>query len=176
MSEMIDLYEKAKREGVRNLTLLQKQQLYVFRHSLTTVYFIAAPDVAMIKIGKTVDLKKRMATLRTMSPAPLELACTIEYDAGLEARIHQYLKKYRSHGEWFHATKEVVDFMRGYCDEGIHWVVARVGDCPGCWIDHQGTMTEGMRDAKRYGSRYADPDYCPNTQNVSGIDFSGVSG
>lgn len=171
LSEMILLQDKVKKGEITELTLLQKKQLYVLQYSLTTVYFIAAADVAMIKIGKTTDLKKRFSTLKTMSPVPLELACRIEYDDGLERRIHEYLAEYRSHGEWFHATKEVVDFMKGYCDNGIRWVIDRVGDCPGRWINLQGTLPEDMKEEKLYGI-HPDPDWLPNTQNKSGIDFT----
>jgi hypothetical protein len=66
--------------------------------------------------------------------------------------------------------------MKGYRDHGIRWVVEKVGDCSGNWIDHNGRMTEDMRSERRYGSRMSDPDYSPNTQNKSGIDFSGASG
>lgn len=176
LREMVHLNDRVRRGEVKKLSLLQKKQLYVLQYSLVTVYFIAAPDVAMIKIGKTIDLKKRFATLKTMSPVPLQIACHIDYDESLEYRIHQHLKAHRSHGEWFHATKDVVDFMRGYCDGGVQWVVDRVGDCAGSWINHSGSMPEGMRGEKEFDWPWFDPDYHPNTQNESGIDFSRVSG
>jgi hypothetical protein len=174
--DVVERLEKYKRGEIKQLTLEQKKAIYLAECSLTTVYFVAAVDAAMIKIGKTVDLTKRLNTLRSMSPVPLELACSIDYDAGLERRIHQHLSDHRSHGEWFNATKEVVDFMRGYCDHGIRWVVEAVGDCPGNWIDNNGKMMgEEMRFERQFGGG-PDPDYSPNTQNKSGIDFGGVYG
>lgn len=171
--DIIELHDKVKRGEVADLSLMDKKRLYVAQYALVTTYFIAAPDVAMIKIGKTVNLAKRLAAIQSHCPVQLQVACEIDYDDGLEGRIHKHLKEYRSHGEWFHAEKEVVDFMRGYRDNGIRWVVDKVGDSAGLWMNNRGKMPEDMRDDIDRLGRGSDPDLRPNTQNVSGIDFSG---
>lgn len=153
--------EKRKKGEHVKLTLEEKKRLYVVAYSLTTVYFIAAADAGMIKIGKTTDLNKRLATLRTMSPVPLEVACTISYDDRLEWRLHTHFSKYRSHGEWFYAEKEIVDFMRGYKDKGIQFVVDTVGDSGSFWMNSRDGATEGMRAYLTRCGKHLDPDYKP---------------
>lgn len=136
---------QAYREGMVELTLQQKQRLYVLSNCLMTVYFIAAVDAGKVKIGKTTNIQKRMASLTTMSPVELTLLHTVQYDARLEKRIHVHLKKYRAHGEWFHADKPVLDFIRNVKNEGITWLVKRVGDAPDHWMNHRGEMPDEMR-------------------------------
>jgi len=167
--EIIELNDRISRGEKVELSLMDKKRLFVARHALKTVYFVAAPDAGMVKIGKTIDLEKRFANLQNMSPIPLKVACQIHYDDGLEYRIHQHFKEYRSHGEWFCADKPIVDFMRNYRDKGIRWVIEQVGDGPDNWMNGRGAMSEEMRDEMEWCP--VDPDYCPNTQNKSGIDF-----
>lgn len=152
------------------LSLEDKKRLYVATHALSTVYFIAAPDAGMIKIGKTTNLEKRLATLRTMSPVTLEPICTIDYDDNMEARIHRHLSEYRSHGEWFFADKPVLDFIRCYRNQGLSWLVDKVGDAGPYWMNGRGGVSDGMKDfmsQSLYEERENfDPDYRPNTQNT----------
>jgi hypothetical protein len=147
--EDVMLLDKVKRdlaEGKRSsLTLEQKRRMFVVYHCLTTVYFIAATDAGMIKIGKTVDLPKRFATLSTMSPVKLEIVCSVAYDDMLEGRIHKHLKKYRSHGEWFYADKPVLDFVRNVRDKGVEWVVSEVGEAPSHWMNRKTNITCDMK-------------------------------
>lgn len=149
---------QAHREGMVELSLQQKQRLFVLSHCLMTVYFIAAVDAGKIKIGKTTNIQKRMAALTTVSPVELTLLHTVQYDARLEKRIHDHLKEYRAHGEWFHADKPVLDFIRNVKKEGITWLVNRVGDAPHHWMNHRGEMPDEMR--LREGSA-ARPDIYP---------------
>jgi len=66
----------------------------------TLVYFIKAQN-SLIKIGFTNNIEYRMNTLKTMSPLKLELLGTWPGNRKLETIIHQNLKPYRQHGEWF---------------------------------------------------------------------------
>lgn len=168
--DLVEMLERIKRGEKLKLTLDEKKLLFVARHSLTTVYFIAAVDAGKIKIGKTVDLKKRLASLSTMSPVDVTLVCSVDYDDGLEGRIHRHLSEYRSHGEWFHADPFVLDFIRGYRDGGIRWLVEQVGESGEYWMNSRGIMPEDMRAEMYFPGD--DPDYPPNTQNKSGIDHS----
>lgn len=117
-----------------NLSLAQKQRLFVLSKMVATVYFIAAVDAGKIKIGRTRNISKRLSALETSSPVPLTLMHTVQYDDELEQRIHQHLGKYRSHGEWFHADKPVVEFVRNAKKEGIPWLVSQVGDAAPRWM------------------------------------------
>lgn len=172
VKQLEDVKRQVEAGGSPVLSLEDKKRLYVTANALTTVYFIAAVDAGVIKIGRTNNIDKRLATLRTFSPVELKLVCTVNYDDGLEKRIHQHLKEYRSHGEWFYADKPVLDFIRGYQQHGIVWVVERVGDASPYWMNGRGV---GVADALSfYMGDWAyrvrdeiDPDYAPNTQNYS---------
>lgn len=149
---------QAYREGMVDLTLQQKQRLYVLSNCLMTVYFIAAVDAGKIKIGKTTNMQKRMATLVTMSPIELKVLHTVQYDARLERRIHNHLKKYRAHGEWFYADKPVLDFIRSVKKEGIPWLVSCVGDAPVHWMNNRGSVPDEMKWQEHAAAR---PDVYP---------------
>lgn len=112
-----------KGQSLAHLTREEKMRVLAVRRNLMTVYFVAAPDAGVIKVGQTTDIEKRFATLRTGSPCPLELITAVKYHAGLERRIHDHLQEWRSHGEWFFADKPVIEFVRGVRDGGIEWVI-----------------------------------------------------
>jgi len=168
--DIIEMLESARAKKVDTFTLEEKKLMFVASHCITTVYFIAAVDAGKIKIGKTVDIEKRLATLRTMSPVDIELVCTIDYDEGLERRIHEHLKEYRANGEWFYADQPVLDFIRGYRTNGIRWVVDRVGDAHNSWMSCRDMNIADFREELYQQTRDTDPDYKPNTQNKSGVD------
>lgn len=106
------------------------------------VYFISTGQ--FIKIGKAIDLKKRLAQLQTSSPRRLTLVHVIEcadMDA-IERHYHQRFADRRAVGEWFKLTqKEVRDLFnpasmfsrRGWRFEihrktnGLRFLVARKG-------------------------------------------------
>jgi len=85
------------------------------------VYFVSAvdPPDAPIKIGRSSHdpLKQRLPDLQTMSPYPLTLIHTFKCEDAMNAelRIHEHLKQYRLHGEWFErdATLMFIDYLRG---------------------------------------------------------------
>lgn len=168
--ETVELLDRLKQGEPVDLKPEDQKRLFVATYALTTVYFIAAVDAGMIKIGKTRDMKKRMATLRTMSPVGLEVVCTIAYDDSLEKRIHEHLKEYRAHGEWFYADKPVLDFIRGYRENGVRWVVDQVGEAGHYWMNNRGQMPDEMRLHLDFGSVYSDPDYAAGTQEKSMVD------
>lgn len=84
------------------------------------VYFIASnQEDAPIKIGLTQrdPLKERMPELETMSPFPLHVIHIIRTKNcyQLEREIHDELKQYREHGEWFDrdAVMMYIDHLKG---------------------------------------------------------------
>lgn len=133
----VKVRESAKRNRVETFSLDERCLALITHWSLIAVYFVASVDHALIKIGKTADLNRRFASLVNMSPAPLEVAYVVEYDVGLEKRIHQHLEDHRAHGEWFHASAEVVDFIRGVKNNGHRWMIEQVGDADHNWIAYR---------------------------------------
>ena len=76
------------------------------RRHLQGTYFIACPGANAIKIGLTLDLDSRIASLRTSNPLDIELIAFIP--TNLEHELHAQLAHLRLRGEWFHLTNEVL--------------------------------------------------------------------
>ena len=64
------------------------------------LYFIRA-DRGPVKIGRSNNVARRFATLRLMSPVPLEIVGVIAEAGEDEAAWHICFADHRSHGEWF---------------------------------------------------------------------------
>lgn len=74
------------------------------------VYFLSGGD--LIKIGFTANTANvRAASVQTMSPVPLKILGTLLGDLNLERVLHAKFSHLRSHGEWFRAEQELVDFI-----------------------------------------------------------------
>ncbi|MFJ7895938.1 GIY-YIG nuclease family protein [Streptomyces anthocyanicus] len=65
------------------------------------VYVLGTPGSNTVKIGRTIDLPKRLADIRRMSPAPLDALWSHPGGSELEAQLHRHFRAKRSHGEWF---------------------------------------------------------------------------
>lgn len=76
-------------------------------HDMKT-YFIQA-DNGLIKIGRSVDPKARIASMRTSSPAALKLLGFLNRD--IEGELHKRFSDLRQHGEWFRPLKELRDYI-----------------------------------------------------------------
>lgn len=76
------------------------------------VYFVQAAGGGPIKIGHAANVAARVDRLQTGSPAPLRiLAIIFGAGAATETALHQRFAHLRSHGEWFHPTVELTDFI-----------------------------------------------------------------
>jgi hypothetical protein len=82
------------------------------RKSLT-IYFIKPVGMAgPVKIGRSCSPDKRLETLRTWSPFPLEIVAQIDGPPELERRFHQhFIDLYESH-EWFRVSNELEAVIR----------------------------------------------------------------
>jgi hypothetical protein len=65
------------------------------------IYFIRAVNSGTIKIGVSNDPKRRLESMQTGSPEPLELLGILPGGVDEERRLHGRFKAYRIHGEWF---------------------------------------------------------------------------
>jgi hypothetical protein len=66
-----------------------------------SVYLIGSYDVRPVKIGVSENPEKRLKSLSTGSPVPLQLLWSAPGGAALEAALHEYFQPYRVYGEWF---------------------------------------------------------------------------
>jgi hypothetical protein len=65
------------------------------------VYVLGSPGSNTVKIGRTTNLKKRVADIQRMSPVLLAVLWTHPGGSELEAWLHRHFADRRAHGEWF---------------------------------------------------------------------------
>lgn len=78
------------------------------------VYFVqAGSSTGPIKIGYSINLKKRLDDLQTANHEQLTLLGVIP-GCGLvdETKIHQQFSPLNIHGEWFYPAKPLRDFIK----------------------------------------------------------------
>jgi len=114
------------------------------------VYFIEA-DNGLVKIGKSKNVRKRLAALRGGSPIHLRLLYSIDCNgraSETEKHFHKMFEAKRKHGEWFGLNKkEKRDIMRMGADatgriEGDDFI------CPNCLKSVRGKS--GLTNHKRF--------------------------
>lgn len=85
-----------------------------------SVYVLAAPDglgKTYFKVGWTTDIAKRIRALQTGCPLRIRHVWMLPLWSGgaaqsLEAILHQMLRPYHSHGEWFLMQTDNLDHKR----------------------------------------------------------------
>lgn len=76
------------------------------------VYFVYAKEVSRIKIGWSQrDAKYRIKTMATDCPCDLSLIVQVKGSRIDEREYHKKFHYINHHGEWFEATKELLDFI-----------------------------------------------------------------
>lgn len=65
------------------------------------VYLIGNDSNTLVKIGRSIDIQGRIATIQAMSPVPLKLLWQTLGGVELETALHRRFDERRSHGEWF---------------------------------------------------------------------------
>lgn len=76
------------------------------------VYFLLAPDLLRIKIGRTYQLKWRLVAIQSYAPIELKLCACVTAPRGAERIFHKILKHSRLLGEWFEYGPEVRALIR----------------------------------------------------------------
>jgi hypothetical protein len=100
--------------GVADFRVIEGQRMDVICTSLETyIYFIAADEHDVVKIGVANDIGERLSTLQTGSPVPLRvLAHLAGVPHSLERWLHSQLTPHWSHGEWFKQTSQLKQIIR----------------------------------------------------------------
>jgi hypothetical protein len=80
------------------------------------IYFIQAKSGGLIKIGFSIDLKRRLRTLQSHSPLPLKIVGSMDGSLEMEKEIHGKFNKTRERGEWFYPSEKLIKFI-GFYDE-----------------------------------------------------------
>ena len=73
------------------------------------IYFIQHTD--FIKIGYTKEIHKRLNQLQVSCPVKLKVLGLIPGGFEDESKHHIMFEHLRSHGEWFSANQELIDFI-----------------------------------------------------------------
>lgn len=78
-----------------------------------SIYFILCPARNAVKIGRSINAKRRLSELRSQLFDDLELLKIIESDrsALLEKELHEKFKSYHIKGEWFKYNSNLKDFI-----------------------------------------------------------------
>lgn len=130
LAEEVALYEKVDglvKRGVKpKLDDDQKKLLARLVRQATNIYFISTDDRAMIKIGKSNDVNKRISTIRTMSPVNINLECHFRCHEDMEYYLHGIFSSSRSHGEWFNATSDLYQVIDAAKSNGVAGVVSEL--------------------------------------------------
>jgi hypothetical protein len=65
------------------------------------VYVLGTSGSRTVKIGRTIDLTKRLSEIQRMSPVPLQALWSHPGGCELETNLHRQFSALRTHGEWF---------------------------------------------------------------------------
>lgn len=84
------------------------------------LYFIRQGTDGPIKIGRAVDIERRIMQLQTGSSQPLQLLAFIHSGGDLEPEIHRRFAHLRLSGEWFSPAKELLEFIGKAINEQIN--------------------------------------------------------
>ncbi len=79
------------------------------------VYFITDGD--HIKIGRSNNLKNRIASLQTANPKPLKvLGVKRGAETTVERELHERFSAMRGNGEWFEDWAEIREYIESNCE------------------------------------------------------------
>jgi len=77
-----------------------------------SVVYIARASNGLLKIGTTDNIKKRLISLRTSSPLPIELLAMFEGGLVEERQCHTRFAAFRKHGERFEPAAEILEWAK----------------------------------------------------------------
>lgn len=84
------------------------------------IYFIKRVGCGRyVKIGYTTSIQKRLHTLQTASPEPLEILGAAPGTMKQERHIHEVLGKHHERGEWFRLCAQMMQFIDNAVKFGI---------------------------------------------------------
>ncbi|MFI9465720.1 GIY-YIG nuclease family protein [Streptomyces xiamenensis] len=81
------------------------------------VYVIGTPGANTVKIGRSIDVARRLADIQRMSPVPLTVLWSTPGGHELETALHRHFRPYRSHGEWFTFHRDPATLIRWAVEE-----------------------------------------------------------
>ncbi len=85
------------------------------------VYFIYAPLVNKVKIGRATNLADRLQKIQTHSPIDVVLLGYIKGTKATELAIHHRFGDYRARGEWFEYAPPIQEFFERFATKVDEW-------------------------------------------------------
>ena len=76
------------------------------------VYVLGTADGRTVKIGRTINVAKRVSEIQSMSPTPLRLLWSHPGGHELETNLHRQFSALRAHGEWFVFTNDPLPLIK----------------------------------------------------------------
>lgn len=88
---------------------LEKEEDIKEKASKESIYFILSIERSAVKIGRSVNAKRRLSELRSQLFDELELLKVVESDnpVSLERSLHERFMAYHIKGEWFDYSNEI---------------------------------------------------------------------
>ena len=80
------------------------------------IYFAHCKPIGSVKIGTAKEPKKRLSSLQTGCPGPLQLVGVIPGGQIEEAALHREFKQFRMNGEWFRDDPELMTCIHRLLD------------------------------------------------------------
>jgi hypothetical protein len=75
------------------------------------IYFMGPEDLTLVKIGHTINMESRMQIHRTTIPVKIVVHGVMPGSYQDEQRLHRRFKAHHSHGEWFHLTPGIREYI-----------------------------------------------------------------
>jgi hypothetical protein len=121
-----------------------------------SVYFIRSGN--FIKIGHATNPNRRLKELQTGNPNHLELMGVIPGGPNAESHIHSIFSDFRTNGEWFELTTDILAFMQTHKSKEV---TGRVGGKPKTAahsktrkVEKRGAWVEFRRSVNKDGTYY----------------------
>lgn len=84
------------------------------------VYVLWAEGTHRFKVGYTrVGVDRRALEIAAMSPLALRIVAEAQGGPPMERRLHDALRRYRVHGEWFDLPEDAVWWLLGQCGADV---------------------------------------------------------
>lgn len=110
--DCLRVYDRAKSENFSGkYTTLEQMQIMRAMYDSVQTYFIVAPDVGLLKLGKAKDVNKRFKTLCSSSPVPLEIRAVIPFTGELEPELSKRFASYKKLDSWLHYNDDMIEIV-----------------------------------------------------------------
>lgn len=83
-------------------------------NNVPSTYFIQCETTGAIKIGFSVNPRKRIKSFEAASPLPVRCVGLIKSGKSMETKLHIKFKGYHLHYEWFINGKDLISFIEKY--------------------------------------------------------------